>query len=287
MQSRVKRKWFLYLTENGRVSVTGACKRWRFNVLKRPLTSWLGCMSACVLVSAHAVASDETVNQAAQSVEAQQTQSALQQRIDEADEQTRADIEELRALERANRELDTTNATLDARLLDEAERLERLESALATVSETRASLPDIEQDMSNQLAAFIESDLPFQREERLARVQAPQGDSSVERIEQLLEAWRLELDYGRDIDHWRGRLTREGGAAREVDYLRVGRIGFYYLTPDGREGAVWDKQQGEWQSLDERERREVRNGLRIADEQRSPELLNLPLSITAEQEGQS
>ncbi|WP_447957839.1 DUF3450 domain-containing protein [Vreelandella sp. EE7] len=257
-------------------------------MLKRPFLSLPGCLGiAWVLLSAHAAASDETIGQAAQGVEAQQTQSALQQQIDQADEQTRSALEELRALERETRTLQASNASASARLAAEAERQQRLSSALDTVSETRAALPIIEQDMTEQLVAFIENDLPFLHGERLARVESLQGEGGAERIEQLLETWRAELEYGRTVDHWRGRLTLDEDSPREVDYLRVGRIGYYYLTPDGREGAVWDSESGQWQALDERERREVRNGLRIADEQRTPELITLPLSITAEQESQS
>lgn len=223
------------------------------------------------------------MDQAAQSVEAQQVQSELQQQIDRADEATREQLEELRQLEQETRQMSASNAALSSRLASEAERQQRLTQALDTLSDTRAALPVIEQDMAEQLTRWIESDLPFLRGERLARVEGVEVSSqeSAERIAELLEAWRAELAYGRQVDSWRGRLQRDGGAPREVDYLRIGRIGLYYLTPDGREGGVWDQQRGEWLALEERARREVRNGLRIADDQRTPELLQLPLSITA------
>jgi|TARA_R100001015_G_C4630872_1_gene192892 hypothetical protein len=227
------------------------------------------------------------MDQAAQSVEAQQTQSELQQQIDSADEATRSAIEELRRLERETRQMETTNATLSSRLASEAERQQRLSQALDTLSDTRDALPMIEQDMAEQLTRWIESDLPFLTDERLARVESagnPEAGSA-ERIASLLEAWRAELAYGREVDSWRGRLVMEGASPREVEYLRIGRIGFYYLTPDGREGGVWDKEGGEWLALDEPARRQVRNGLRIANDQRTPELLQLPLSITANDQG--
>ena len=253
-------------------------------MLNRPFFVLRGGCLACVLVSGTLMASDETAGQAAQSVEAQRTQAALQQQIDAADEETREALEELRRLERETRQMNAGNAALSARLAEEAERQQRLGTALDTLEETRAALPIIEQDMTAQLTRWIEQDLPFLRDERLARVARADeqaGADSVERINNLLETWRVELDYGRDIDHWRGRLQGAEGSAREVDYLRVGRIGFYYLTPDEREGGVWDADSNEWQLLDERARREVRNGLRIAADQRTPDLLQLPLSITA------
>lgn len=256
-------------------------------MLKRPFFALRGCWLAGVLVSGTLMASDETMDQAAQSVEAQQTQSELQQQIDSADEATRSAIEELRRLERETRQIETTNATLSSRLASEAERQQRLSQALDTLSDTRDALPMIEQDMAEQLTRWIESDLPFLTDERLARVESagnPEAGSA-ERIASLLEAWRAELAYGREVDSWRGRLVMEGASPREVEYLRIGRIGFYYLTPDGREGGVWDKEGGEWLALDEPARRQVRNGLRIADDQRTPELLQLPLSITAHDQG--
>ena len=70
-------------------------------MLNRPFFALRGCCLAGVLVSGTLMASDETMDQAAQSVEAQQAQSELQQQIDSADEATRSAIEELRRLERA------------------------------------------------------------------------------------------------------------------------------------------------------------------------------------------
>mgnify|MGYP004449736481 FL=1 len=256
-------------------------------MLKRPFFALRGCWLAGVLVSGTLMASDETMDQAAQSVEAQQTQSELQQQIDSADEATRSAIEELRRLERETRQMEAANATLSSRLASEAERQQRLNQALDTLSDTRAALPMIEQDMTEQLTRWIESDLPFLTDERLARVASagsPEAGSA-ERIASLIEAWRAELAYGREVDSWRGRLEIAGASPREVEYLRIGRIGFYYVTPDGREGGVWDKEEGTWLALDEAARRQVRNGLRIAADQRTPELLQLPLSITANDQG--
>ena len=102
-------------------------------MLKRPFFALRGCWLAGVLASGTLMASDETMDQAAQSVEAQQTQSELQQQIDSADEATRSAIEELRRLERETRQIETTNATLSSRLASEAERQQRLSQALDTL----------------------------------------------------------------------------------------------------------------------------------------------------------
>lgn len=260
-------------------------------MLKKSFYVLKGCLFIGVLASASVLASgeeseEEIAAQASRSVEAQQVPSPIQQHIDAADEETRAAWQELRRLEQETRHIHAENAVLSAQLASEADRQQRIHLALEALGETRAALPLIEQDMVRQLIHWIESDVPFLRDERIARVRAQQTNADVEsaeRIMSLLEIWRVELGYGHDIDTWRGRLVLADQPAREVEYLRVGRIGFYYLTPDGREGGVWSAESGEWQLLNDNARREVRNGLRIANEQRSPELLRLPLSVTAEE----
>lgn len=258
-------------------------------MLNRPFFALRGWWLAGALASGTLLVSEQAMAQAAESVEAQQAQAALQEQIDAADEQTREQLAELRRLERETRQLEADNASLTGRLAEEAERQQRLATALDTLEETRAALPVIEQNMSVQLSQWIESDLPFLREERLARVERQpdeQSANTIERINGLLEAWRVELDYGREMDSWRGRLSQDG-SEREVDFLRVGRIGFYYLTPDGREGGVWRAESSAWQPLDDEYLREVRNGLRMAEDQRAPELLTLPLSVSAnDQQGE-
>lgn len=133
------------------------------------------------------------------------------------------------------------------------------------------------------LEAFIAGDLPFLAEQRRARVadlrQALDAAPLLahEQWETLVAAWRQELAYGREIDTWRGLLV--GDPAREVDYLRLGRVGLYFLTPDGREGGVWSLDESRWQSLEGAELAELRKGVAIVRERRAPELLSLPASL--------
>ena len=158
-------------------------------MLNRPFFALRGWWLAGALAGGTLLVSEQAMAQAAESVEAQQAQAALQEQIDAADEQTREQLEELRRLERETRQLEADNASLTGRLAEEAERQQRLAIALDTLEETRAALPVIEQNMSVQLSQWIESDLPFLREERLARVERQpdeQGANTIERINGLL-----------------------------------------------------------------------------------------------------
>ena len=219
--------------------------------------------------------------------EAQRAQAELQARIDAADDASREMLAELRRLEAETRRLEAQGEAQAPRLARQAERLDRREAALDSLGETRELLPEIERALVSRLGTWVASDLPFLMKERQARVAGLEKgmsdpDASVaDRLDRILAAWRVELDYGRELDAWRGTLNEgQGGGEghREVDFLRLGRVGLYYLTPDGRQGAVWRSDEQRWQMLDEDERVEVRHGLRIARDQRAPELLTLPVS---------
>ncbi|WP_405000952.1 DUF3450 domain-containing protein [Halomonas sp.] len=219
--------------------------------------------------------------------QAQRAQAELQARIDEADDESRELLRELRRVEVETRRLEARSDALAPRLERRGERLDRREAALDTLVETREVLPELEQALVARLQAWIERDLPFLQEERLARAEgleaglADPDATAAERLDRLLAAWRTELDYGRELDAWRGILNEgrgEGDARREVDFLRLGRVGLYYLTPDGRQGGVWRVEAGRWEALDEAGRVELRHGLRIVRDQRAPELLTLPIS---------
>ncbi|GHC20665.1 DUF3450 family protein [Aidingimonas halophila] len=138
------------------------------------------------------------------------------------------------------------------------------------------------------LEAFIEDDMPFLNDERQARVNELEHQLETTGVtpalyERLLSAWRSELDYGREMDSWRGLLV--GDDRREVEYLRIGRIGFYYLTPDGNEGGVWQVEQGDWRSLEDDDLAELKKAIQVSQERRAPELLTLPLSVDNDPDG--
>ncbi|MDV6319967.1 DUF3450 domain-containing protein [Chromohalobacter sp. HP20-39] len=241
-------------------------------------------MALLMGVSAMAWAQQTSLRDA--SVQAQQAQAALQKKIDAADDETRELLTRLRDASREASRLERYNDELARRNKAQQALIEKRRAAIEQLSVTREALPGQLRDMVSQLRTLIEADLPFLREERLARVDSLNAMlddsemSAADKLDRVLSAWRTELDYGREMDTWQGRLV--GDDARQVDYLRVGRIGFYYLTPDGREGGVWRADAEEWQPLEGDALDELRKGLRIARDQRAPALLDLPVSIAVE-----
>ncbi|WP_318153415.1 DUF3450 domain-containing protein [Halomonas sp. ML-15] len=244
----------------------------------------------CVLLLAGQANADSLTSEAQ---DAQRQQAELQAQIDAADDESRAMLAELRERESETRQLEQESARLVPHLVEQAEQLQRRELALDTLDVTRQSLPSLQASLVARLDAWIERDLPFMQSQRRARVASLEtalGDPDLddaERMERILDVWRYELAYGLEMDAWRDYLVvtdESQSSRREVDYLRLGRVGLYYLTPDGREGGVWLAEDADWAPLDDQQRREVRKGLRMARDQRAPELLQLPVSQPLERD---
>ncbi|WP_129141638.1 DUF3450 domain-containing protein [Modicisalibacter coralii] len=230
-----------------------------------------------------------------QSVSAQQTQAQLQQKIDAADDETRQALRELRSTRREASRLEDYDAELARQVERQAKTLAQRERAVSQLADAEERLPVLTRQLVGRLQTLVDADMPFLRGERQARIESLQqmlddGElSAADKLDRVLAAWRTELDYGREVDAWHGRLYQpEQGdagsseASRAVDYLRVGRLGWYYLTPDGDRGGVWQADAHRWQPLDGGALREVRKGLRIARDERAPALLDLPVSLTPE-----
>jgi hypothetical protein len=138
--------------------------------------------------------------------------------------------------------------------------------------------------MLDGLETFVELDVPFEEKERLKRVQdlrssLDRADVSVaEKFRAVLEAYNIELQYGRGIDTYRGSIDIDGNE-REVDFLQVGRIALAYQTTDGALSGAWDNTTRSWVELPSGDYNSaIRKGIRIAKKQASFELLKMPIA---------
>jgi hypothetical protein len=125
--------------------------------------------------------------------------------------------------------------------------------------------------------------VPFhqkERERRIAflRANLDRSDVSVaEKFRQVLEAYKIENEYGRKIDAYKGNVDIDG-VERDVNFLRVGRVALLYQTTDTVVSGAWDQASRSWVSLDRGEyRNAIMKGLRIARKEASIDLMNMPV----------
>ena len=155
-----------------------------------------------------------------------------------------------------------------------------LRSQLRTKSEMRVIDTDVlplMERMISTLDQFVKLDVPFLIEERTKRVETlkdvlGRADvSNSEKYRRILEAYQIEMEYGRTLDSYGGTIG-EGDGAKTVEFVRVGRVALMYQTADGNETGYWDKNKKEW-VIDDGYARDVRAALAVAKKTKAPDLL--------------
>jgi hypothetical protein len=142
------------------------------------------------------------------------------------------------------------------------------------------------QRMLETLEQFVALDVPFLPEERARRVAMLQdmmtrADVTIsEKYRRILEAYRVEMDYGRTIEAYEGQLG-EGDDARTVQFLRVGRVTLLYQTLDGAETGYWDVEKKGW-VVDPAYQHGFKEGIAVAKKTRAPEMLIVPVPAPGE-----
>jgi hypothetical protein len=204
-----------------------------------------------------------------------------QERIDtlsgETDKLTgeyRSVLQRIDALRVYNRQMDELITSQDAELISLQQQIDDIELVSREVTPLMLAMIEALED-------FIELDVPFlpeERAERVAGLRQLMGRADVtdaERYRRIMEAYQIENEFGRTIEAYQGE-SEVGGATRQVDFLRIGRVAFLYQTLDGAETGVWDQANGKWNDASDH-RSAVRTGLKMARKQTAPDLLRLPV----------
>ncbi len=205
---------------------------------------------------------------------------ASQERIDRLSDEARALLEKYRAQLWKAQQLQLYVRQLEATIEQQELRRAELKAQLERLDRTRQELVPMLVRMVDGLEQFVGLDLPFLLEERRGRIERlrrmladPETPVS-EQYRRVFEAYQVEADYGRSLEAWRGALE---GSAQIVDYLRIGRMAWYYISLDGKAAWQWQRGSQRWQAVPTQHVRAIRKGLQVASEQAAPELLPLPV----------
>ncbi len=187
------------------------------------------------------------------------------------------------------------NKQLSLMVASQQQELDDLQSQLGSLEATQQAALPLLADMLEGLAHFVAQDLPFlpqERQQRLAKLQnnLVRADVSLaEKYRQVLEAYQIEIEYGRTIEAYQGKLTSaelksfktlptHDGDELQVDFFRLGRTALYFQSLDSQISGLWDPQQQAWVSLPKQHNLDLRSAIQIAWQQSIPELLTLPLN---------
>ena len=158
---------------------------------------------------------------------------------------------------------------------------------MANVKDTTRQITPLMAKMKTSITEFVKYDLPFFSEERTKRVNdlnelfVSSGVSVSEKYRKVLEAYLIESEYGHTLEAYKDSVELDGNKV-SADFLKVGRIGLYYLTKDGKKGGIWNIKEGKWNELGSSDRVLVGKAVKMALKQASPTLLTVPVIKSTE-----
>lgn len=182
--------------------------------------------------------------------------------------------------------LERYNSQLQEQVKSQEEEIASIESQLLEIETTTREVQPLMQQMVDTLARFVDLDVPFLLDERLARVQnlkdiMARADVTIsEKYRRILEAYQIELEYGRTLSAYEGRLG-QGADARTVVFAQLGRVSLMYRTLDGSETGYWDADKKTW-VVDQSYAEAVEEAIRVARGDGAPELLIVPVPAPQE-----
>jgi hypothetical protein len=207
-----------------------------------------------------------------------------QAKIDRLAEEARDLLTDYKTVMKQVDGLKVYNARLQRQIDNQERRIADIDASIDDVTVIQRQMMPLVIRMIDGLEQFVELDVPFNLDERRARIEflrdnVDRSDITVaEKFRQVLEAYNIELQYGRGMETYSDTIELNG-VTRDVDFLRIGRVSLVYQTTDGEESGVWNPETKSWDSLPSGDyAAAIRKGVRIAKKQATIELLNMPVA---------
>lgn len=205
-----------------------------------------------------------------------------QTKIDKIADSMQGRLQQFKTLNKEIDGLAVYNAQLNKQLNNQIEEMESLNLSMDQVSIIERQITPLMMRMITGLEQFVSLDIPFLQDERAKRLVSlkammDRADiTSSEKFRRVLEAYQVEVDYGRTIEAYTALLD-VNGKEREVDFLRIGRLELIYLTRDGKHAGSYNTETKTFETLPDSTISQINKGLRIARKQLAPDMLTLPV----------
>ena len=205
-----------------------------------------------------------------------------QTRVDRIVSQTRSITDEFRAVNKEIDGLKIYNQLLQAQVDRQNQKLEEIASSMDRATMINRQILPLITRMTEGLKQSVALDIPFlkrERDERLARLEVLLDDpdvSTAEKFRKAMEAYSIEIDYGRTIEAYPDIIEIEGRPI-EAQFLRLGRVALLFQNADGSITGRYNPETKSYEIANEY-RAEVTKGLAVAAKKVAPELLLVPVS---------
>jgi hypothetical protein len=204
-----------------------------------------------------------------------------QSRVSELADETQTMLYDYRNTLRETESLRRYNEQLEKQIKSQEDEVVSIQQQIQDIDRTNREIYPLMQRMVETLEQFVRLDLPFlpiERSQRIATLKEIMNRADVstaERYRRILEAYSVEMEYGRTLEAYQGKLG-DGDDALTVDFLRVGRVALMYQTLDGRDTGYWDATAKAWREDSDYDDA-VTQGLRVARKQVAPNLIVAPV----------
>ena len=205
-----------------------------------------------------------------------------QTKIDNVYGQTQELLAEYRSVVDESELLKVYNDHVARLVADQNAQIESFDRQIATIDNTKQNVVPLMYRMIDTLEQFIKADVPFNSDNRLARVERLREtmvSSSVttsEKFRQVLEAYTIEAAYSSLVSASQGTLEIDGKSIN-VDFGQLGRITYVAQSFDLKHAWVWDNNTKQWKELGDEYLKPVKEVIRMARKQATLELVKLPI----------
>lgn len=256
-------------------------------VLRHLFTVSLLCSLTVSMLSpvASAQESDYLDSATQKATDINQTAHQSQQKIDDISENIYSKVQQYKVLLKEIDGLAVYNGQLNKQIADQVQEMADINSAIDEVSVIERQITPLMMNMIDGLEQFVALDVPFlvqERSDRIVSLKTMMNKANVapsEKFRRVMEAYQVEMDYGRTIEAYSG-FQEVNGVDSDVDFLRIGRTALLFQTRDGSSQGVWNKKSKQWDALDSSYRTQITKGLRMAKKQLAPDLIMVPVALT-------
>ena len=235
---------------------------------------------------AYAKTSQEQLDNVVQAgQEINQSAAHSQQTINKMADQIQSKLQQFKAVNKEIDGLDVYIEQMQKQVDNQMAEIAQLAVSMEQISIIERQVSPLMARMIDTLEAFVKLDVPFLPEERSRRIASlksmmERADIAVsEKFRRVLEAYQVEVDYGRTIEAYSDILMLDANEM-DVDFLRIGRVAFIYQTRDGSRIGLWNNEKAAWEDLDSSYRTNINKALRIARKQLAPDLVIVPVNVS-------
>lgn len=165
------------------------------------------------------------------------------------------------------------------------ENIANLEFQKTEILTLREQLEPYLKEVITRMDQFIDNDMTFNMEERKNRIDTLRDSlnsyevSMSEKLRRVLaDGLQIEADYGKQIEPEETQVNIDGEDV-QVSTFRLGRIGIFFRNLDGTETGFWNQDAQKWEKVPEKLNRDIRQGVAMANGERTFELIDLPLGV--------